>query len=73
MIYTEEMKSEQMSALIGARTKSMIDRLKGQISFLEVKKLKCKESGQVSEVQSLRKKQRAILMKLEQAKTSLKK
>lgn len=73
MIYTEEMKSEQMTALIGVRTKSMIDRLKGQISFLEVKKQRCKGSGQSGEAQSIRKKQRAILMKLEQAKTSLKK
>lgn len=73
MIYTEEMKSEQMSALIGVRTKSIIDRLKGQISFLEVKKQRCRGSGQSTEAQSIRKKQRAILMKLEQAKTSLKK
>lgn len=73
MIYTEEMKNEQMSALIGTRTKSMIDRLKGQISFLEVKKQRCKGSGNTNEAQSIRKKQRAILMKLEQAKDSLKK
>uniref|UniRef100_A0A336MCL6 CSON015222 protein n=1 Tax=Culicoides sonorensis TaxID=179676 RepID=A0A336MCL6_CULSO len=71
MIYSEEMKSEQMSAIIGLRTKSMIDRLKGQISFLEIKKQRCK--GQPVEAQSIKKRQRAILMKLEQAKESLKK
>lgn len=67
------MKSEQMEAIIGLRTKSMIDRLKGQISYLEVKKQRCKGVGQSTEAQSIKKKQRAILMKLEDAKNSLRK
>ncbi|XP_063706506.1 uncharacterized protein LOC134835556 [Culicoides brevitarsis] len=73
LIYSQEMKGEQLTAIIESKAKSMIDRLKGQISFLEVKKQRCKGDGAVEEKKSIRKKQRAILMKLHEARKILKK
>lgn len=76
MIYTNTMRSEQIAAIVGARSKGVVDRLKCQIAFLEIQKQKLKQENNVRhalEIQSIKKKQRAILMKLEYIKNSLKK
>lgn len=76
LIYTDAMKSEQIAAIIGARSKAIVDRLKSQIALSEVQKQKLKQENNpsnVGEIQSIKKKQRAILLKLEHVRNSLKK
>lgn len=75
LIYTDSIRSEQVAAIIGARSKAIVDRLKGQIAYLEIQKQKLKQNNpyNVAEIQTIKKKQRAILMKLEYIKNSLKK
>lgn len=47
------------------REKSVIDRFKGQIAWLELKKMKLKERGQLDEIGVIKKKQRALLLRLQ--------
>lgn len=53
-----------MASLLKIREKSLIDRFKGQIAWLELQKQKFKESGLTSEISMIKKKQRALLLRL---------
>lgn len=44
------------------REKSLIDRTKGQIAWLELQKQKYKEKGMTDRISTVKKKQRALLM-----------
>lgn len=44
------------------REKSLIDRTKGQIAWLELQKQKYKEKGLTDRISAVKKKQRALLM-----------
>lgn len=51
------------------REKYLIDWTKGQISWLELQRQKCKENGELSKIKGIKKKQRALLLKLENRKS----
>lgn len=46
------------------REKALIDRFKGQIAWLELQKQKFRESGRTAEISMVKKKQRALLLRL---------
>lgn len=46
------------------REKALIDRFKGQIAWLELQKQKFKETGLTTEISAIKKKQRALLLRL---------
>ncbi|XP_037044007.1 uncharacterized protein LOC119079975 [Bradysia coprophila] len=62
LINTEKQKSEHLSKLMKIREKSLIDRTKGQIAWLELQKQKYKEKGLTDRISAVKKKQRALLM-----------
>lgn len=53
-----------MTSLLKIREKALIDRFKGQIAWLELQKQKLKESGLTTEISIIKKKQRALLLRL---------
>lgn len=65
LIQTETQKTKHLSDLLKLREKSLIDRFKGQIAWLELRKQKMKEHGQMEEITAIKKKQRALLLRLE--------
>lgn len=66
MLKSEMRKSEDLTALLKIREKALIDRFKGQIAWLELQKQKHKENGLTAEISMIRKKQRALLLRLDQ-------
>lgn len=52
--------------MLKIREKALIDRFKGQIAWLELQKQKHKEKGLTAEISANKKKQRALLLKLNQ-------
>lgn len=62
LINNEKQKSEHLSKLMKIREKSLIDRTKGQIAWLELQKQKYKEKGLTDRISAVKKKQRALLM-----------
>lgn len=49
----------------------MIDRTRGQIAWLELQKQNFRKHGQVDKVSSIKKRQRAILLRLEKERQRL--
>lgn len=64
-------KSEELTSLLKIREKALIDRFKGQMAWLELQKQKLKESGLTSEISMIKKKQRALLLRLNNARKEL--
>ncbi|XP_055300626.1 uncharacterized protein LOC129567583 isoform X2 [Sitodiplosis mosellana] len=64
LLKSETRKSEDLASLLKIREKSLIDRFKGQIAWLELQKQKFKENGLTSEISMIKKKQRALLLRL---------
>lgn len=69
LIQSETSKSEHLTSIKKKREKYLIDWTKGQISWLELQRQKCKENGELSKITAIKKKQRALLMKLENRKS----
>lgn len=53
------------------REKSLVDRFKGQIAWLELRKQKLKEKGLTDEITVIKKKQRALLLRLEKDRVEI--
>lgn len=73
MLNTEKLKSRHLGSLIKLREKSLIDRAKGQVAWLELQKQKLRQGGDTAEISHVRKKQRAILLKMEKERHELQK
>ncbi|XP_055695943.1 uncharacterized protein LOC129797427 [Lutzomyia longipalpis] len=73
MIKTEKLKGDHLMTMIRMREKALIDRTRGQIAWLELQKKRFREKGKVLEITAIRKKQRAILLKLERERGQLQK
>lgn len=71
MIQSETQKTEHLASLLKLRERSLIDRFKGQIAWLELQKQKFKEKGLTVEISTIKKKQRALLMRLEKDRKEL--
>lgn len=65
MLKSEIRKSDDLTSLLKLREKALIDRFKGQIAWLELQKQKHKEHGMTAEISVIKKKQRALLMRLQ--------
>lgn len=68
---TETRKSEDLASMLKIRDKNLVDRFKGQIAWLELQKQKLKESGLTSEISMIKKKQRALLLRLNKDRQEL--
>lgn len=64
MLKSEMRKSADLIALLKMREKALIDRFKGQIAWLELHKQKLKKYGRINEISMIKKKQRALLLRL---------
>lgn len=64
LLKSETRKSEDLTGLLKLREKALIDRFKGQIAWLELQKQKYRESGLTAEISIIKKKQRALLLRL---------
>lgn len=71
MINSENQKSKDLTTLLKLREKSLIDRTKGQIAWLELQKQKFKEKGLTAQISAVKKKQRAILVSLDKERASI--
>lgn len=60
-----------MASLLKLRERNLIDRFKGQISWLELLKKKLKAKGLTLEISAVKKKQRALLLRLEKERKEL--
>lgn len=61
---SEVRKSEDLASLLKIRERALIDRFKGQIAWLELHKQKLKKAGLIAEISMIKKKQRALLLRL---------
>lgn len=57
--------------MLKIRENSLIDRFKGQVAWLELHKQKLKKSGRITEISMIKKKQRALLLRLNQDRKEL--
>jgi centrosomal protein CEP350 len=71
MIMKEKSRQDQLTQLVKIRERKLMDRTKGQLAWLELQKQKYKEKGMTNEISTIRKKQRAILLKLEKERTEI--
>lgn len=71
LIQTETHKTEHLAALLKLREKSLIDRFKGQIVWLELQKQKLKAKGMTADISVVKKKQRALLVRLDKDRKEL--
>lgn len=63
---------EKSSSEIKSWERSLIDRTRGQIAWLELQKQNFRKHGQVEKASSIKKRQRAILLRLEKERQRLK-
>lgn len=71
MIKNETQKGDHLVSMIKIREKALINRTKGQIAWLELQKQQYKKNGQTMEISSTKKKQRALLMRLEKERAEI--
>ncbi|XP_055640088.1 centrosome-associated protein 350-like [Toxorhynchites rutilus septentrionalis] len=71
LIRNEKSKSEQMAARIRMKEKALLDRTKGQLAWLELQKQRYREHGLTEQISIVKKKQRAILVRLEKERAEL--
>ncbi|KAF5279776.1 hypothetical protein FQR65_LT03307 [Abscondita terminalis] len=65
LIKDEDARIENLKAILKIREKSLVDRTKGELAWLEVQKKNLRDAGQLQEISAIKKKQRGLLIKLE--------
>lgn len=73
LINNEFRKEEHLRSIIKIRERALIDRTKGQIAWLELQKQKYKQLGKTAEIASTKKKQRALIVRLEKERAAMNK
>ncbi|XP_065081061.1 centrosome-associated protein 350-like [Ochlerotatus camptorhynchus] len=71
LIQTEKCKGEQLAAHARLKEKALLNRTKGQLAWLELQKQRYRERGMMEQISVIKKKQRAILMRLEKERADL--
>ncbi|GLV42783.1 hypothetical protein CBL_03523 [Carabus blaptoides fortunei] len=66
MIKDEDIRLEHFKTVLKLRDKALFDRTKGELAWLEIQKKQLRENGQLSDVTMIKKKQRGLIIKLEQ-------
>lgn len=63
---------EKSSSEIKSWERKLIERTRGQVAWLELQKINFRKHGQQDKVSTIKKQQRAILLRLEKERTNLK-
>ncbi|KFB42977.1 hypothetical protein ZHAS_00010852 [Anopheles sinensis] len=71
MINGEKSKEEQLVSRVQAKQKALLNRAKGQLAWLELQKQRYREKGMTEHISAIKKKQRAILLRLEKDRAEL--
>ncbi|XP_058448270.1 centrosome-associated protein 350-like isoform X2 [Malaya genurostris] len=71
LIRSEKTKSEQLSSRARLKEKALLDRTKGQLAWLELQKQRFRDRGMMDQISVVKKKQRAILVRLERDRAEL--
>ncbi|XP_062547034.1 centrosome-associated protein 350-like [Armigeres subalbatus] len=73
LIQSEKCKGDQLAAHARLKEKALLNRTKGQLAWLELQKQRYRERGMLEQISVIKKKQRAILMRLEKERADLNK
>ncbi|XP_058818647.1 serine-rich adhesin for platelets-like [Topomyia yanbarensis] len=73
LIRNEKSKGEQLATRARLKEKALLDRTKGQLAWLELQKQRYRERGMMEQISAVKKKQRAILVRLEKDRAELNK
>ncbi|XP_039443451.1 centrosome-associated protein 350-like [Culex pipiens pallens] len=71
LIQNEKSKTDQLASRARLKEKALLDRTKGQLAWLELQKQRYRERGMLEQISTTKKKQRAILVRLERERAEL--
>uniref|UniRef100_A0A8D8L3N2 Centrosome-associated protein 350 n=1 Tax=Culex pipiens TaxID=7175 RepID=A0A8D8L3N2_CULPI len=71
LIQSEKSKTDQLASRARLKEKALLDRTKGQLAWLELQKQRYRERGMLEQISTTKKKQRAILVRLERERAEL--
>ncbi|XP_052864243.1 uncharacterized protein LOC128270856 [Anopheles cruzii] len=71
LIHSERSREEHLISRVQSKQKALLNRAKGQLAWLELQKQRYRERGQTEHISGIKKKQRAILVRLEKEREEL--
>ncbi|XP_050076395.1 mucin-5AC-like [Anopheles maculipalpis] len=71
LIQTERSKEDHLVSRVQSKQKALLNRAKGQLAWLELQKQRYRDKGLTDQVTAVKKKQRAILLRLQKDRTEL--
>ncbi|XP_050089072.1 mucin-4-like [Anopheles aquasalis] len=71
LIHSERTKQEHLTSRVQAKQKALLNRAKGQLAWLELQKQRFREKGKLEHISGIKKKQRAVLLRLERERSEL--
>ncbi|XP_053673514.1 uncharacterized protein LOC128723773 [Anopheles nili] len=71
LIQNERSKEEHLVSRVQSKQKALLNRAKGQLAWLELQKQRYREKGMTDQISAVKKKQRAILLRLEKNRAEL--
>ncbi|XP_055597003.1 uncharacterized protein LOC129747015 [Uranotaenia lowii] len=73
LIQNEQSKGDQLTSRARIKEKALMNRAKGQLAWLELQKQRYRERGMMEQISVIKKKQRAVLVRLEKERSELNK
>ncbi|XP_052895960.1 uncharacterized protein LOC128303141 [Anopheles moucheti] len=71
LIQTERSREDHLVSRVHSKQKALLNRAKGQLAWLELQKQRYREKGMTDQITTVKKKQRAILLRLEKDRMEL--
>uniref|UniRef100_A0A182Q4R2 CAP-Gly domain-containing protein n=1 Tax=Anopheles farauti TaxID=69004 RepID=A0A182Q4R2_9DIPT len=71
LIQTERSKVDHLVSRVQSKQKALLNRAKGQLAWLELQKQRYRQKGMTEQITAVKKKQRAILLRLEKDRAEL--
>uniref|UniRef100_A0A182NAN4 Centrosome-associated protein 350 n=1 Tax=Anopheles dirus TaxID=7168 RepID=A0A182NAN4_9DIPT len=71
LIQTERSKADHLVSRVQSKQKALLNRAKGQLAWLELQKQRYRQKGMTEQITAVKKKQRAILLRLEKDRAEL--
>ncbi|XP_053666192.1 uncharacterized protein LOC128715335 [Anopheles marshallii] len=71
LIQTERSREDHLVSRVHSKQKALLNRAKGQLAWLELQKQRYREKGMTDQITAVKKKQRAILLRLEKDRAEL--
>uniref|UniRef100_A0A182VSJ7 CAP-Gly domain-containing protein n=1 Tax=Anopheles minimus TaxID=112268 RepID=A0A182VSJ7_9DIPT len=71
LIQSERSKEDHLVSRVHSKQKALLNRAKGQLAWLELQKQRYREKGMTDQITAIKKKQRAILLRLQKDRTEL--